>query len=301
MKKQPAIDANFVEIDPANFVDEIDNPFFPLQPGTTFIYESQDGSEVVITTVTHDTKEILGVTCVVVEDTAFVDGQLAEKTLDYYAQDTAGNVWYFGEASKSFEDGHVSKEGSWLAGKHGATPGIIMEASPQVGDHYSQENAPGIAEDQATVDSLNASVKVPFGKFQHVLETIETTPLEPEALEHKFYAEGVGQVLTVDVNTGERVELVEIISDNTESARMDTDTFNFEALSTGAKAAGLSHLADLTQRGDAIDLHSFGASISDQELAGGHNPHDNTEGQHTSEASHGLASHLAPGSLDFDL
>src|SRR5262245_62780662 len=98
-KQQPLID-NSIQIDPANFVDEIDNPFFPLQPGTTFTYQSTDGSEVDFVTVTDQTKTILGVTCVVVQDNVFVDGKLAESTLDYYAQDKDGNVWYFGEDTK---------------------------------------------------------------------------------------------------------------------------------------------------------------------------------------------------------
>ncbi|HEX2448046.1 MAG TPA: hypothetical protein VHK26_07660, partial [Methyloceanibacter sp.] len=148
-------------IDLPNFVDGIDNPLFPLEPGTTFTYESKspDGEilERVETTVTQETKEILGVTCVVVDDKTFdANGNLLESTLDYFAQDEVGNVWYFGEDTRSFEDGHVSKEGSWLAGKHVpggeiAEPGIIMLASPEKGDFYKQELAPGVAEDEATV------------------------------------------------------------------------------------------------------------------------------------------------------
>ena len=307
MKQQPAINPA-VQIDPANFVDKIDNPFFPLQPGTTFTYKSTDGSEVDLVTVTDQTKVILGVTCVVVQDNVFTDGKLSETTLDYFAQDKAGNVWYFGEDTKELDaSGHViSTEGTWLAGKHVpggaiATPGIVMEASPKVGDHYSQENAPGIAQDQAAVDSLNAHVKVPFGNFNHVLDTSETNLLEPTALpDHKFFVQGVGNVLEVDPNTGERLELVSVSHSGTASAAA-TDTFNFAALGTGAKAGSLPNLADLTQLGNHIDLHSFGASVSDHSLAGGHNLLDNTEVQHTGGTSHGPAGHLAPGVHDFDL
>jgi hypothetical protein len=298
-KQQPPID-NSIKIDPANFVDKIDNPFFPLQPGTTFTYKSTDGSVVDVFTVTNQTKTILGVECVVVQDNVFVDGKLSETTLDYHAQDKAGNVWYFGENTKELDaSGHViSTEGTWLAGKHGATPGIIMEASPKVGDHYNQEFAPGVAEDQATVKSLNAHVSVPFGNFNHVLKTTETTPLDAATLDHKFYAQGVGNVLSVDLATGERLELVSVSHSGTASAAV-TDTFNFDALGTSAKAASLPNLADLTQVGNHIDFHNFGASVSDHSFAGGPNLLDNTEGQHTGGASHGLASHLTPH--DFDL
>jgi hypothetical protein len=299
--QQPPID-NSVKINPDNFVDKIDNPFYPLQPGTTFTYQSTDGSVVDLFNVTGQTKTILGVECVVVQDNVFTDGTLSETTLDYFAQDKAGNVWYFGENTKELDaSGNViSTEGTWLAGKHGATPGVIMEAHPKVGDHYSQEFAPGVAEDQATVKSLNAHVNVPFGNFHDVLKTKETSPLDPAIIDHKFYAQGVGEVLEVDLATGERLALVSITQPGTASAAV-TDTFNFDALSTGAKAASLPNLADLTQVGAHIDLHSLGASVSDHSLAGGHNLLHNTDGHHTGGTSHGLAGHLAPGVHDFDL
>src|SRR5262245_1764285 len=176
MKMQQHPIDNSVKTNPDNFVDKIDNPFFPLQPGTTFTYKSTDGSEVDIVTVTHQTINILGVKCVVVSDNSYVNSILAETTLDYYAQDKAGNVWYFGEDTKELDaNGNViSTEGTWLAGKDGATQGIIMEASPKVGDQYDQENAPGVAQDHARVASLNAEVNVPFGIFDDVLKTKET-------------------------------------------------------------------------------------------------------------------------------
>lgn len=226
--------------DPANFVDgdnnpfEVNNLFFPLEPGTTFTYESRspDGSllERVETTVTSDTKEILGVNTVVVDDKTYdASGNLLESTLDFFAQDEDGNVWYFGEDTRSFEDGHVSKEGSWLAGKHVpggdiAEPGIIMLASPDnfIEVTYQQELAPDVAEDEATVKSVNAVVTLEFDnnlaidKYQHVLKTEDINPLEdPVPVENKFYAEGVGLVLTV--GTDERVELVDITTDGTGS------------------------------------------------------------------------------------
>jgi Ca2+-binding RTX toxin-like protein len=182
-----------------DFVPVIDNLFFDLQPGATFITESPDGSEVDTFVVTRETKVIDGVVCHVIHDTAIVDGEVVEKTNDYFAQDKAGNVWYFGEDTKEFENGKVvSTEGTWRAGVDGAQPGIIMLAAPHVGDSYDQENAPGVAEDHAKVLSVNEAVTVPYGTFDHVLVTEETSPLTPDEIEWKHYAAGVGFLLTKD-------------------------------------------------------------------------------------------------------
>jgi Ca2+-binding RTX toxin-like protein len=203
-------------VNPADFVPFIDNPFMTLEPGATFVSESPDGSTIDNFEVTRDTKVVDGVTCVVVKDTTTVDGQLIEKTFDYFAQDKDGNVWYFGEAAKQYENGHlVGTEGSWQAGVNGADPGIIMEAHPQVGDQYNQENAPGIAQDHAEVLSLTESLAVPYGSFDHLLKTAETSLVEPGALEHKFYAAGVGELSAIDAVTGEVSQLVQIKVDGT--------------------------------------------------------------------------------------
>jgi hypothetical protein len=130
---------------------------------------------------------------VVVDDRAWEGGQLIEKTYDWFAQDKEGNVWYFGEDTKEYEDGKVvSTKGSWEAGVDGAKPGIIMPADPKVGQSYRQEYYPGEAEDMARVLSLNDTVTVPYGSFDHVLETKEWTPLEPGFYEKKYYVGGVG-------------------------------------------------------------------------------------------------------------
>jgi hypothetical protein len=200
-------------IKPASFVSRIDNPYFPLTPGTTLVYEgnSPDGVEHDEFAVTHNTRVIDGVTCVEVHDTSTVDGELAEDTLDWFAQDKDGNVWYFGENSKQLEGGLVvGVEGSWMAGVDGAKPGIIMEAHPAVGDVYRQEFSLGVAEDLGKVLSLTASATVPAGSFDHCLKTKDFSPLEPDVVENKFYAQGVGSVLEIDRSTGERLELVEI-------------------------------------------------------------------------------------------
>jgi hypothetical protein len=204
-------------IDPANFVEGIDNQYLPWTPGTTFIYEgeTEDGLERIEVYVTHETRQILGVDCVVVRDTVWVDGELVEDTFDWYAQDRDGNVWYMGEDSKEFEDGEVvSSAGSWEAGVDGAQPGIIMEADPQIGDSYRQEYYAGEAEDMAEVLSLTESASVPYGSFDNLLMTNEWTPLEPGVAEHKYYAPGVGLILEVLVEGGsERVELVDIVTE----------------------------------------------------------------------------------------
>ena len=207
-------------INPNDFVPVIDNPFFDLQPGTTFTTESPDGSESDTFVVTRQTKVIDGVTCVVVKDTALVDGELVEKTNDYFAQGKAGNVWYFGEDTAEFENGKVvSTEGTWRAGVDGATPGFIMLASPQVGNEYDQENAVGVAEDHAKVLSLTKTADVPYGSFDDVLQTLETSPLDAGLSEKKHYAEGVGFLFTTDGKTGEVLEeLVRIDVDGTSKA-----------------------------------------------------------------------------------
>jgi hypothetical protein len=210
-------------IKPANFVDPAEigktvtpNPYFPLTLGTKWVYEGN--GEKITVQVTGATKKILGVTCAAVHDVvqeiegdrAEEDGKVIEDTYDWYAQDKNGNVWYFGEIAQEFEDGEiVSLEGSWKAGRDGAKPGILMKAHPQVGDVYRQEFALGEAEDLAEVLSLNERVKVPYGSFNGCLKTKDFTPLEPDVVEHKYYGLGVGSILEVNPEAGERAELVE--------------------------------------------------------------------------------------------
>lgn len=201
-------------INPANFVATIDNPYFPLTPGTTFIYEGQtvDGFEHDEFAVTHNTRVIDGVTCVEVHDTVMLDGKLTEDTLDWFAQDAAGNVWYFGENTHEEVDGLITTiDGSFMAGVNGDKPGIIMKATPAVGDFYRQEFSLANAEDQAETVSLTESVTVPAGSYTNCLKSKETTPLETDLLEYKYYAANVGNVLEVDANTGDRIELKQIL------------------------------------------------------------------------------------------
>jgi hypothetical protein len=200
-------------IDPTNFVDKIDNPYFPLTPGTVFIYEGHtpDGLEHTEFFVTHNTKQILGVTAIEVHDTVTTDGELTEDTLDWFAQDKEGNVWYFGENTMELIAGRPSTlEGTFTAGVNRAKPGIIMEAHPNIGDFYRQEFDLNNAEDFAEVKSLSDTVTVKFGPFKNCLRTRETTPLEPDLREAKWYAPGVGNILTKDLTTGQRSELIRI-------------------------------------------------------------------------------------------
>jgi hypothetical protein len=201
-------------IDPSNFLTPAEiaanpNPLFPLRPGTVWHYVG--GGEVNTVTVTNDTRMILGVDTVVVHDTVEVAGEVTEDTEDYFTQDTDGNVWYFGELSKSFENGFlVDLEGSWTAGVDGGKPGIVMKAAPAVGDFYRQEFLLGDAEDVAEVKSTTGTEAVPAASCAGTcLVTHETSGLEPDASEDKYFEAGIGQILEVDLETGVRSELVE--------------------------------------------------------------------------------------------
>ena len=201
------------QVDPADFVAGIDNPWMPFTPGSRWVYESQtdDGLERIEVVVTDDHKTAMGIGATVVRDTVTLDGRVIEDTWDWYAQDRDGNVWYLGEETKEYdEDGSISTEGSWEAGVDGAVPGIIMHADPQVGEAYRQEFYEGEAEDVAEVVRTGESVEVPAGRFDDVLVILEWNPLEPDVLEEKYYARGVGVVLEQKVRGGDqRVELVE--------------------------------------------------------------------------------------------
>jgi hypothetical protein len=185
-------------LDPANFVAVIDNPYFPLPVGRTLVYEGiKDGQTQVDTvTVTNETKNIQGITARVVSDVSTHGNTVLERTFDYYAQDRQGNVWYLGEDTVAFlANGKADTSGSWLAGVHGAQPGLIMEANPQIPDAYRQELLVGEAEDTAWVVELGGTVAVPYGKVRNTLTTLEATRIEPGAYDQKVYAPGLGIVL----------------------------------------------------------------------------------------------------------
>lgn len=199
---------------PEDFVAEVTNPYLAFARGRIFTYEgdTEDGVERIVVEVTHENKTILDVSTTVVRDQAFLDGELVEDTFDWFAQDEAGNVWYFGEKSYHIEGGvPVDSAGSWEAGVDGALPGVIMLAEPEDGDRYQQELAEGIAEDMAKVVDLSETVEIEYGTFTDCLQTKEWTPLERGVYEFKFYAPGVGLVLEeAPQRGGETIELISI-------------------------------------------------------------------------------------------
>ncbi len=199
---------------PADFVTVIDNPYLPLIPGTTLIYEgmTEDGLEDNEIKVLPETRQVMGITATVVQDTVYVEGELVENTFDWFAQDKAGNVWYLGEAVNNYEDGQLLDHAdSWEAEVNGALPGIIMYADPaaHVGETYYQEYYAGEAEDQAKLLSASESVTIAYGAYHNVVKTYEFTALEPDAQEEKYYAAGIGLIKTVDLETGETSALIQ--------------------------------------------------------------------------------------------
>jgi hypothetical protein len=203
-----------VKLDPADFTTTIDNPYWPMRPGSRWVYRETDSEgtrQRVVVTVTRRTKLIAnGITARVVRDVVTEEGKPVEKTDDWYAQDKAGNIWYLGEFTTEYENGKpVSTQGSFEAGVDGAQAGVIMPAKPRVGLRYRQEYYKGQAEDKASIVSLRERAEVPFRYFPKVLMTREVNPLSPKTLEYKFYARGVGPVLAVSVSGGsDREDLV---------------------------------------------------------------------------------------------
>ena len=186
------------EIDPADFTSEITNPYFPLVLGTTFVYEgtSEGKAELDTVKVTSETRPILGVDCIIVHDVVIQDGVVVEDTFDWYAKDKDGNVWYFGEDTRELDaHGRVkTTEGSWEAGQHGAQPGIVMTAHPEVGDSYRQEYQKGVAEDRGRIIRVGETRTTPTGSYNDVVVVAERTRLEPKIVEHKEYAPGIGLI-----------------------------------------------------------------------------------------------------------
>ena len=200
-------------LDPADFSTEIDNPYWPMSPGNRWVVrvtDAEGGEQREVITVTDRTKRIAdGVEARVVHDVVSEDGKPVEVTDDWYAQDADGNIWYFGEDTAEFHDGKKDTSGSFEAGVDGADAGVAMPAHPEVGQTYREEYYAGEAEDRSKVLSLDEQAEVPAGHFTDVLLTKDYTPLEPDVLEYKLYAKGVGPVLALSVSGGsEREELV---------------------------------------------------------------------------------------------
>jgi hypothetical protein len=200
-------------LSPSDFVRTVDNPYFPLKPGSKWRYVgNKEGTRMVDRLhVTDRTKTILGVKTTVVHDVVLMHGRPEEVTNDFYAQDRHGNVWYFGEATKELDrHGHiVSTEGSFKAGVDGARAGLYIPGHPKVGDTARQEFYVGQAEDHFKVLDLKAHVSVPFVTTNKALRTKEWTPLEPNVVDNKYYVRGVGTVREIAVKGPvERLELV---------------------------------------------------------------------------------------------
>ena len=201
----------------SDFTTHVTNPFWPMKPGDHWVYrettaegEVQRNDVVVL----DQTKKIMGLDTVVVHDTVRLHGELTEDTYDWYAQDAQGNLWYFGEDTAEYENGKLkTKEGSWEAGKNGALPGIIMPANPRVGTTYREEYYKGHAEDGASIISTDALAKVPYGRFDHGVQTRNFSGIEPNVIEEKIYAKDVGIVLEITVSGGsDRSELISFTS-----------------------------------------------------------------------------------------
>jgi hypothetical protein len=221
------------DFDPASFEDDFKslgnpNPYFPLSIGNRWDYA---GSETVTVEVLDRTKKIEGVPCIVVRDRVLQDGRLVEDTEDWFAQALDGNVWYCGEQVRDFESFEgddpeepelVSIDGSFKAGRDGDKPGILFRALPAAGETYRQEFSLGNAEDVAHVLSAAYAFGEDAELDEHVpsalaqllcsgdcVVTAEGTPLEPDVLERKYYAPGIGLFLSINPETGERVQLVD--------------------------------------------------------------------------------------------
>jgi hypothetical protein len=201
-----------VEIDPADFATTIDNPYFPLEPGAEWILkgETDEGKEVDTVRVLDKTREVMGVTATVVLDIVTINGELAEKTWDWYAQDKEGNVWYFGENTADYKNGKkVSTAGAWEAGVDGALPGIIMAAEPKVTDSYRQEYYKGQALDMFWVVRTGVTKTTPYGTLDNAVHTLEWSPLEPDVIVEKYHARGVGLIAEKALAGGKEIfELV---------------------------------------------------------------------------------------------
>jgi hypothetical protein len=192
---------------PAHFTHgRVDNRWFPLKPGTRYVYRGTEGHDRLrdVVIVTYRTRVVDGVTCRVVFDRGWVDGRLDEVTHDFYAQTRRGTVWYFGEHTATLDrHGHVkSREGSWMSGRDGAEAGIFMTRHPHRGPSYHQESYPGHAEDVFTVVRRDAHVTVPLLETRHALLTRETSVLEPGVVDHKEYVRDIGDVRELTVKGG---------------------------------------------------------------------------------------------------
>jgi hypothetical protein len=176
------------------FTLDIDNPYYPLLPGTQLVLEGGDVRLEI--TVLDDSETVAGVTTRVLEERETEDGELVEVSRNFFTQAPDGSVCYFGEDVDIYEAGAVvSHAGAWRAGVNGALPGILMPASPAAGMAFRQEIAPGVAEDRAVIEAAGETVTVPAGTFSSTIRFLETTPLEPGSTSVKVFARDVGLIV----------------------------------------------------------------------------------------------------------
>ncbi len=204
------------DVSPSRFPNptNITNPYYPVGNGQKYIYEGQspDGLEHIEEQRLNITRVVNGITCVVVNFKAFIDGKLVEEADDWYAQDVDGNVWYFGEDVNNYNpDGTIKDHGgSWEAGIDGAKPGLLMPANPVLGMSYREEYYFNEAEDEAEITGVNLTVTVPYGTFTNCIRTHNFTELEPDLNEEKFYASGIGFIKEIDLTDNFEIVLISI-------------------------------------------------------------------------------------------
>lgn len=186
------------DVDDATFVQGVDNPWFPLPVGATWSYaaDTEDGLETIEVQVLAETREVNGVTATIVYDVASMDGEIAEETWDWFAQDDEGNVWYLGEDTCEFVDGECAdRVGEWEWGVDGALPGVVMWADPKVdGQPYFQEYYEGEAEDVGEVIAVDEAIDAPTGSYTGCVRTADTSHIEADLYEEKVFCPGVGNV-----------------------------------------------------------------------------------------------------------
>jgi hypothetical protein len=201
-------------VKPADFSTTIDNPYLPMKPGDRWVYEETDtdgAKERVVLTVTGQTKRIAnGVVARVAREVVSDAGEPVEITHDWFAQDKDGNVWYFGNATRTYENGKLVDRDGFEAGVSGAEAGVVMPADPEAGLAYRTEYDEGSSEDRAEIVTVGKEqAQTPGGFFKKLVMTRETARPEPRLQEFKLYARGVGVVLTMNTNQpGSRAALL---------------------------------------------------------------------------------------------
>lgn len=268
---------------PADFSTEIDNPLFPLSSYVTKHFEGTEtdpdtGETIAVSltsTVVDKTRRINGVEVLILEESAYEEGELVERALDYFAQHKDGTVHYFGEQVDNYVDGKlVDHGGTWQAGRQGAEPGIVMPASPAVGQTFNQENAPGVAEDQATVVALNQSVSTSAGNFHGCIKTEDTSPLDPGVIDTKFYCPGVG--LVRDESPDGFIELSSFLTTEGADENATSEQLEMDAAATAAPVGAVRNgegsasgvLSEVTAGASGAEPEDADDGDQDEETAG---------------------------------